>query len=72
MISFNIRNILQIIEDRKKRVILYISYPTQILCRNAQIERISPHDIHTIVKEEESISTSEYESEEEITQKKKA
>jgi predicted DNA-binding protein YlxM (UPF0122 family) len=45
---------LQITEDRKKRVIDLYFNQHKTYAEIAQIERISPRDIHTIIKEEEA------------------
>ena len=45
---------MQITEDRKKRVIDLYFNQHKTYAEIAQIERISPRDIHTIIKEEEA------------------
>jgi predicted HTH domain antitoxin len=51
---YTIRNILQITEDRRKRVIDLYFNQNKTYAEIAQIEKMSPRDIHAIVKEEES------------------
>jgi hypothetical protein len=53
MIIYNKRIYLQITEDRKKRVIDLCFNQHKTYAEIAEIERISPRDIHAIVKEEE-------------------
>jgi DNA-directed RNA polymerase specialized sigma subunit len=54
MISYNIRNILQISDERRKRVIDLYFNQQKTYAEIVQIERISPHDIHAIIKQEEA------------------
>ena len=53
MISYSIRNILQLTDERKKRVIDLYFNQHKSYAEIAQIEKISPRDIHAIIKEEE-------------------
>jgi DNA-directed RNA polymerase specialized sigma subunit len=52
--QYHIRNILQISDERKKRVIDLYFNQHKSYAEIAQIERISPCDIHAIIKEEEA------------------
>ncbi len=54
MIIYIIRNILQLTDERKKRVIDLYFNQHKSYAEIAQIEKISPCDIHAIIKEEES------------------
>jgi hypothetical protein len=54
MISYNIRNILQLTNERKKCVIDLHFNQHKTCAEITQIERISPRDIHAIIKEEEA------------------
>ena len=45
---------MQITEDRKKRVIDLYFNQHKTFAEIAQIEKISPRDIHAIIKEEEA------------------
>jgi DNA-directed RNA polymerase specialized sigma subunit len=54
LIIYNISIILQITEERKKRVIELYHNQGKTTREIAKIERISPHDIHAIIKEEEA------------------
>ena len=54
MIIYNIRNILHLTDERKKRVIDLYFNQHKSYAEIAQIEKMSPRDIHAIIKEEET------------------
>jgi predicted DNA-binding protein YlxM (UPF0122 family) len=54
MIIYSRRQKLKITKDRKKRVIDLYFNQDKSYAEIAQIERISPRDIHAIIKEEEA------------------
>ena len=49
---YSIRNILQLTDERKKRVIDLYFNQHKTYAEIAQIEKMSPRDIHAIIKEE--------------------
>jgi predicted DNA-binding protein YlxM (UPF0122 family) len=53
-IIYSIRNILQLTNERRKRVIDLYFNQHKSYAEIAQIEKISPRDIHPIIEEEES------------------